>query len=77
MKYLNIMTYPRPWDRVTHPLVIHIEIDPQNFDQLERRVADQTQARVIGHDESDHGLIVVHIACTNDDAKRRIERRWS
>jgi hypothetical protein len=40
-------------------------------------VADQTQVRVLGHDEAGGGQIVVHIACTTDEARRRFESRWA
>ena len=77
MTFDNITSYPRFWDQAKYPIVAHVEIDPKNFDQLERRTADQTQVSVLGHDESDHGLIVVHVGCTSEDAKRRFERRWT
>ncbi len=78
MKCFEIINeYPRPWNRDTHPIVTHIEIEAEHFDQFERRAADQTQIRVLGHDLSDHGQIVVHVACTSADAKRRIENRWA
>jgi hypothetical protein len=32
---------------------------------------------MLGHDEGDDGLLVVHVAATTDIALRRFERRWS
>jgi len=78
MKCFEIVDdFPRPWNRETHPLVTRIEIESEHFDQFERRAADQTQVRLLGHDEADEGRIVVHVACTSNDAKRRIENRWA
>jgi len=68
--------YPRSWNKGTHPIIAHLQIEAQQFSEFDRMAADQTQIRILGHDESDHGLIVIHIACTTNDAKRRIEKRW-
>ena len=77
MRYAEITSYPRPWDRDTHPVLGHVTIQAQRLDQLERRVADQTQVRLLGHDEADDGLLVVHVACVGEDARRRFTQRWS
>lgn len=77
MRYSEIVDYPRPWNRETHPIIAHIEIEAERFGEIERLVADQTQVRVLGHDEGSHGQIVVHVACASAEAKRRIESRWA
>lgn len=77
MRLSEITAYPRPWNKDTHPVVGHVTIGAQNFDQLERRVADQTQVRLLGHDEDDDGLLVVHVACVGEVARRRFVRRWA
>jgi hypothetical protein len=77
MRYFDIVDYPRHWDQTRFPVIAHIEIEAKNLEQLERRAADQTQVRVLGHDEADGGLIVVHVACTDAEARRRFERRWT
>lgn len=76
MRYVEI-AYPRPWDRDTHPVLGHIMIAAQHLDQLERRVADQTRVRLLGHDEADDGLVMVHVACVDDEARRRFAQRWT
>lgn len=77
MRYAEITSYPRSWDRNTHPVVGHVTILAQHLDQLERRVADQTRVRLLGHDEADDGLIMVHVACVDDAARRRFAQRWT
>ena len=77
MRYSEIVDYPRSWNRDTHPVVAHIEIEAERFGEFERLAADQTQVRVLGHDEGSHGQIMVHVACASDEAKRRIESRWA
>lgn len=77
MKYSEIVDYPRPWNRDTHPVVAHIEIEAERFGEFKRLAADQTQVRVLGHDEGNHGQIVVHVGCASAEAKRRIESRWA
>ncbi len=47
------------------------------FREFERLVADQTQVRVLGHDEAGNGWIVAHVGCTSKAAKRRLEKRWA
>ena len=77
MRYSEIVDFPRHWSRDTHPVRGEIEIEAERFSDLERRVADQTQVRVLGHDEGDDGLILVHVACTTEAARDRFERRWA
>jgi hypothetical protein len=77
MRYSEIIDYPRSWNRETHPIVAHIEIEAEQFSEFQRFTADQTQVRVLGHDEAGNGRIVAHVACTSADAKRRIENRWA
>jgi hypothetical protein len=77
MKYSDLTSYPRPWNRTTHPVISHIDIAAKSLERLELRAADQTQMQVLGHDEGPHGQLVVHIACTDDIAKERFEARWS
>lgn len=76
VKYSEIVAYPREWDRKAFPFVAHIEVPSETFDQLEARIRDQTQTVVLGHDEADHGYIVVHIGCTTEAVRERIESRW-
>lgn len=77
MKYSEIVDYPRHWDQTKFPVVAHIEIESENLEQLERRAADQTQVRVLGHDEAAGGLIIVHVAATSESVLRRFESRWT
>lgn len=77
MRYSEIVDCPRSWNRDTHPIVAHIEIEAERFGEFERLLADQTQVRVLGHDEGSHGQIVVHVGCVSAEAKRRIESRWA
>lgn len=77
MKYSDITDYPRQWDKSRFPVIVHIEIEAEKLEQLERRAADQTQVRVLGHDEAGGGLIVVHVAAATEAAKRRFESRWA
>lgn len=77
MRYSDIIDYPRSWNRETHPIVAHIEIEAGQFREFERRVANQTQVRVLGHDEAGNGRIVAHVGCTSEVAKCRIENRWA
>jgi hypothetical protein len=55
---LRMKYNPRRWDQTKFPVLAHIEIEAKNLEQLERRAADQTQARVLGHDEADGGQMV-------------------
>ena len=75
MRYVEI-AYARPWDRDTHPVLGHVTVQAQHLDRLERRVADQTRVRLLGHDEADDGLVMVHVACVDDEARRRFAQRW-
>ena len=77
MKYSEITEYPRQWNKDTHPVVGHVVIQASRFDALERRVADQTQARLLGHDETYDGLLVVHVAFVDEEARRYFAERWS
>jgi hypothetical protein len=77
MRCKDIIDYPRSFNRDTYPAVNDIQIEPQFFEQLERKAADQTQIKVVGHDEADGGLITVHVAATSEEAFHRFARRWS
>lgn len=77
MKYSEIVGYPHPWPQDTHPILGHIIIQAQKLDQLTERTANQTQMRVLGHDEAADGLLVVHVAATTEVALKFYERRWS
>jgi hypothetical protein len=77
MRYKEIIDYPRSFNRDTYPVVNDIQIEPQFLDQLERRAADQTQVKVVGHDEADGELLTVHVAATSEEAFKRFARRWS
>lgn len=76
MEFSDSTKYPRHYDKAIYPVVAHIEILASEFSDLDRRAADQTQVKVIGHDEADDGLLVVHVACTTEIARKRFERRW-
>ena len=41
------------------------------------KIADQTQARVLGHDEGPNGSLTAHVACTSEVVARRLTDRWS
>lgn len=77
VRYSDIVGYPHPWPQDTHPILGHITIQSKNLDQLTERTAQQTQMRVLGHDEADDGLLVVHVAATTEVALKLYERRWS
>lgn len=77
MLYTEITNYPRPWNRETHPVVGHIEIEAEHFSEFERMTADQTQVRVLGHDEGSHGRFVMHVGCTSELVQRRLASRWA
>jgi hypothetical protein len=77
MPYSNVTTYPRPWNREVYPVVAHIEIEAKRWHELERRIGDQTQAQVLGHDDAGGELLVAHVACTSDAVARRLTVRWS
>ncbi len=77
MKYSEIVDHPRSWNRDTHPVVAHIEIETEQLGEFERLLADQTQVRVLGHDEGSHGQVVAHVAYASAEMKRRIESRWA
>ncbi len=76
MPYSNV-TYPRPHDPETHPIVGHIRIEAARWDEFDRKVSDQTQARVLGHDEAGNDMIDAHVATTTADVLRRLTARWS
>ena len=77
MRYAEITGYPRPHNPELMPEIVHIDIDPERFDELEMRVADQTQAKIVGHDEGPGGLVTVHVACASAVVARRLKDRWS
>jgi hypothetical protein len=77
MKFSEIAAYPNPWPQDTHPVLGHIVIERRLYNQLTERVAQQTQVRLLGHDEADDGLLVVHVACTTEMARDFFSRRWS
>lgn len=77
MNYSLITSYPRPWNRETHPFVAHIEIPAKDFREVERLIDDQTQTKILGHDLSDDDYIVLHVACTSQTVKDRVESRWA
>ena len=77
MRYAEITGYPRPHNPELMPEVIHIDIDPERWDEMQIRIADQTQSKVLGHDEGPDGLLTVHVACASPVVARRLEARWS
>lgn len=77
MPYSEIIDYPRPWNRETYPVLAHLEIEAEHYSEFERSAADQTQVRVLGHDEGSHGRIVMHVACTSELVQRRLAGRWA
>ena len=77
MKYSEIISYPRGWDQGQFPVVAHLEIEAERFTELERRVGDQTQARVLGHDLVASGIIVAHVGCTSEQVRRNLEGMWT
>jgi hypothetical protein len=77
MKYSDIVSYPRTWNKATHPAVAHIEIPAEDFREVERLIGDQTQTKILGHDLGDDDHVIIHVACTTDAVKRRLESRWA
>lgn len=77
MPYSNVTTYPRPHNSETHAIIGSIRLEASRWSEFDRKVSDQTQACVLGHDEAGKGMIDAHVACTNSDVLRRLSDRWS
>ena len=77
MRYSEITGFPRRYNPEHYPIIVHIDIDPAKWDEMQIRIADQTLAVVIGHDEGPDGLITVHAACACAVVARRLEARWA
>ena len=77
MPYSNITHYPRPHNRETHPVIGHVRIEAARWSEFDRVVSDQTQAKVLGHDDLGGEFIVAHVACTSDAVLGRLRERWA
>ena len=77
MRFSDISSYPRAWNREIYPIIGHVEVDAESFRDIERDIKDMTQTTVLGHDLADHDRIIIHVACTTEDVRGRLERRWT
>lgn len=77
MRINDPVGYSRIHNPDTHPIITHITVADADFAEIERLVRDQTSARVLGHDLADDHRVVIHIACTTEAVRRRLETRWA
>lgn len=76
MKYSEIASFPRYYDAAKFPVRALLSVDARDFADVERLIEDQTQAKVVGHDLADDDRIHIHVVCTTDAVRRRLESRW-
>jgi hypothetical protein len=76
MRINDPVSYSRIHNRDTHPIITHITVAGADFPEIERLIQDQTSARVLGHDLADDQRVIIHIACTTENVRRRFELRW-
>ena len=77
MHYSDITSYPRHYDKQKYPVVTQIRIAAHDLSKFERLAEDQTQIVVLGHDLADDDCVDVHVGCTSEAARRRLESRWT
>lgn len=76
MRFSEIAGFPRHYDDRKYPVRALLLVEARDFRDIERIIEDQTQARVIGHDLADDDRIYIHVACTTDAVRKRLESRW-
>jgi hypothetical protein len=60
----------------SHPILAALHIDPADWFQFERLDDDNPATRILGHDASQSGKMLVYIACASDEVRNRLEDGW-
>jgi hypothetical protein len=61
----------------SHPYIAVLTIDPVKFHDLERRIEDRDECRVLRCDSSDADLWTVHLGCASEAVAERMEEGWN
>lgn len=56
--------------------VAELLIDPLDWHRLQQLDAHNPGTRILDHDYSHAGRMVVHIACASDQVRQRLEDAW-
>ena len=61
----------------THPHVAVLHIDPVQYSDLERRVQDRDEVRILRCDSSQPDIWTVHLGCASEAVAERMEDGWN
>ena len=77
MRYSEIIDFPRSYDRQKFPVIALLDVEARIAQNVENVIASMTQAKVVGIDLGDDDRIHIHVACTSEAVKDRLESRWT
>jgi hypothetical protein len=60
----------------SHPILLHLRIDPADWFKFEQMADDNPATRIVGRDEPRDERMIVHVACASEETRRRLEDGW-
>jgi hypothetical protein len=61
----------------SHPYIAVLRIDPVQFHELERRIQDRDEVRILHCDSSEPDIWAVHLGCASEAVAERMEDGWN
>lgn len=61
----------------SHPFLAEIEIDPADWYRFNNLNNDTPATKIVTYDDPQDGLMLVYVACSSEEVRRRLTKGWA